>query len=321
MIVCVISTEPILLFECGNLDTPFSTYRLGNDIVLNKDVGDNFVCFNIPAEGVTLDGNGFGILSRDVLAAIGVQYTGANVTVQNMHLSGLRVGVSAKGMFGKVEHNVIEKSGTGIEVSSAYNQISNNNIHGLHEDSSAGIYVFFPPLEPVESHIEIMSNIIHDIHGDLFALGISVYYATAVKAMYNYVYDLDGAYSKEIYAVGGEVEIKGNVFSAPDIRAVSVPAADGLPLPSAFLLSCATILVSALWFLPLRSTVKINQGKPQQKEEIQEKKEVLENNQKEESKEQEGEEEEEEMVLEMDGADEVWVSKGKKHQDILLSSA
>jgi len=243
---CATPQAPILVSECATLSVPFATYKLANNVVVNNSV-DKFVCFDITSNGITLDGNGYGIstLSQTYTDAIGVQYEGANVTVTNLQISYLKTGILAKGKYGTVTRNIITETVNGIDVSATHNDVSYNTIRGSSAAGlSSGIYVYFPSVSPTAAHVTITNNVISDIQAEDFALGISVYYATAVNIAYNRIFNLRGEFSKEISIIGGEAEIKGNVFGAVPIEAPS--------FSSAILLSCAAVLVSALWFVAMQ---------------------------------------------------------------------
>jgi len=242
------ATAPILVSECSTLNVPFATYRLANNIEVNNSANDGFVCFDITSNGITLDGNGFEIspASHKHINAIGVQFSGKNVIVTNLQIANLRTGIHAKGTYGQVTRNIITGTVNGIDVSAPHNEISHNTIKGAGSaDVSSGIYVYFPSMVPTAAHVSITNNVISNIQGEDFAIGISVYYATAVNIAYNRIFNLQGGFAKEISVIGGEAEVKGNVFRAATEEGTS------FPLLTTILLSCAAILVSALWFFAL----------------------------------------------------------------------
>lgn len=262
--VCVISASPILVYKCATLDSPLATYQLARDVVMNNSVSAGAVCFDIVSNGITLDGNGFKIsaTSNTPLDAIAVQYSGLNATVKNLQIINIKTGIDAKGKFGKIEHNTIMQVSNGIDVSATHNEISDNVIRGLHtSDTSSGIYVYFPSTAPTDAFIRITNNVISEIQGDDFAIGISVYYANSVFLERNRIFNLRGANIKEISVIGGDVELKGNVFGAH-------PAEESFPITSAILLSLAAVMASATWFFSAPApTTPFLQGKYAEKEE------------------------------------------------------
>jgi len=231
LIVATVAATPI--YECGVLDQPFATYTLANDIaVSNLSYGS--ACFDIKGNGITLDGNGFEVYatSSEVLPATGVQYSGTGATVSNLRVSNFRTGILANGKFGKVHHNTITRAVNGIDVTASNNDVSNNIIRDFNakSESTSGIYVYFPAIIPVESGITITNNVISNIQGDNFVLGISVYYATSVYIAHNQIFDLRGEVSaEEISVISGKAELVDNIFSS-----------------NGYIPTAATLLVSAL---------------------------------------------------------------------------
>lgn len=208
------------IHDCGVLDQPFTTYELVNDIAINN-LSYGFVCFNIKGNGITLDGNGFQLSSAsgEMLPAVGVQYSGTGNTVTNLRVSNFRTGIHANGKFGKVHGNTITRAVSGIDVTATNNDISNNIIRNFNSDSesASGIYVYFPAIVPVDSSVKITNNVISDIQGDSFVLGVSVYYATSVNIANNQIFNLHGGISnEEISIIDGEATLVDNVFTASE---------------------------------------------------------------------------------------------------------
>lgn len=283
------ATATVLLYECGTLDVPSATYKLAQDIhVNNSDFG--YVCFDIKGGYVTLDGNGFELSSNKLIPAIGIQYTAERVTVKNMRITNLRTGIRASGKFGEVLNNTITRGVNGIDVCATNNQISGNFIGNFDADeATAGIYVYFPALAPVDSSINITNNVISDIRGDSFAMGISVYYATSVFIANNHIYNLwGGVLKEEISVMHGKMYALDNSFEAPILSG-------NLSTPE-LLVSLVALLAT---FIVSRS------GSGAQPKEMKKKDEVKEEEEKEEEEEKSEKEKkkEEEEEFEMDGAD------------------
>lgn len=217
VLLVVNANSQILISECGILDTPFATYKLANDIVVrNKNYG--YACLDITADGIALDGNGFELSSAStMLHAVGVQYSGVGTVVANMRISNIRTGIHAKGEYGEVFNNTITRAINGIDVSATHNIIQRNVIGQFEAyESTAGIYVYFPAIVPIDSYINITNNVISDIQGDTWALGISVYYATSVFIAQNTIFNLRGGISsQEIAVIHGKVDATDNSFSSP----------------------------------------------------------------------------------------------------------
>lgn len=216
------ATTPILVSECGTLANPHSTYTLAKDIAV-RNTTYGYVCFDITGNGITLNGNGFQVssASNKMLSATGVQYSGTGVVVTNMRISNFRTGIHAKGIYGEVYDNTITQGINGIDVSATNNRIHHNKIGQFEApESAAGIYVYFPAIAPVDSYINITNNVISDLKGDTFALGVAVYYATSVSVAYNTIYNLHGGLStQEISVIQGKIDSLNNTFSAPEQEA------------------------------------------------------------------------------------------------------
>jgi len=293
------STAPIFVSECGTLDAPFATYQLAHDISISDD-SYGLVCFNIKADGVTLDGNGFELssASNTLLHATGVNFHGLSTTVTNMRITNLRTGIHSNGKFGQVVNNTITHAINGIDVSATNNKISNNLIGDFDaNESTSGIYVYFPPIVPIDSFTNITNNVISDIRGDSFALGISVYYATSVYIANNQIQNLQGGIMNEYISVThGSVDAHDNTFG-------SLPQEGYMPSATTLLLSGITLLVSIQL---LRTTPGPAVHRKKQEEEEEKKKEEEEKKKEEEEKKKEEEEKKKEMEeFEKDGADEV----------------
>jgi hypothetical protein len=294
-------SPPILLHECGTLNISFATYKLAQDIsVQNSNFG--YACFDITGPFVTLDGNGFKLSSPELLPGTGVHYTVEGVKIKNMHITNMRTGIRASGKFGEVYDNTITNGVNGIDVCATHTIVSGNIIGNFdaNEESTAGIYVYFPALEPIDSSINITNNVISNIRGDSFVTGISVYYATSVHISYNQIFNLwGGILREEISVMHGNAHVSDNSFTEPSVESTLST--------SELLLS---ILALAATFFISRSTYgresDIKNVADKMKETELEEKEVDKKGRKfteEERKEKEKEE------VEMDGADEIRKSR------------
>lgn len=310
------SHSPVLVSECGILNKPFTTYQLAQDIVV-QNMTYAHVCFNIIGKGITLDGKGFGLSSatNTILQATGVQYSGENVVVRNLHITNMRTGIHAKGKYGEVYDNTITRAINGIDVSATNNNIRNNVISQFDasDESTAGIYVYFPATTEVDSFTKITNNVISDIRGDTFALGISVYYANAVVVANNVIFNLQGGVSsKEISVINGKIESFDNSFIPPTVEGgymkvaatvaslfcllasyifFSSPSPSSLP-PTSLSLSSSSLSLSSSSLSP-----SVRESETKREEESVEEEESERRREEEMAKEMEGEE------YEMDGAD------------------
>lgn len=232
------------VYECGTLRSSFTTYRLARNIAV-ENVSYGYVCFDIIGAGITLDGNGYELTSASnkLLYATGVQYSAENVVVKNMQISNMRTGILAKGKHGEVSNNTIRRGVNGIDVSATNNKITNNVIGEFEADeSTSGVYVYFPAIKQVESFIDITNNVISDISGDTFALGISVYYATSVSVANNFIYNIKGGLSgKEISVMSGKIEAHDNSFNPP-------PSEGGYTQLITIFASAFTLLASVVFY-------------------------------------------------------------------------
>jgi len=313
LLYAVYAASPILVSECGTLNISRSTYRLAQDIVV-RNTSYGYVCFDITGDEITLDGNGFELSSayNRMLHATGVQYSGKGIVVANLRVANMRTGIYAKGKFGEVSNNTITRAVNGIDVSATNNKIQNNIVGQFHaHESTAGIYVFFPAIAPVDSFINITNNVISDIYGDSFALGISVYYATSVFIANNFVFNLRGGVSsEEISVIHGKIESVGNSFNPP-------PAPEGSYTQAMTALGSLFALVASFIYSrssspslpPLSESSKEtekdeNAGEKEKEKEEEEEEEDKEREKKEmEWEEKEKEKEREGEECEMDGAD------------------
>lgn len=279
------SLDPIHVSECGTLDTSHATYKLMHDIAIN-DQSYDFVCLSIKGDGITLDGNGFELSSalHTLLPVTGVKYDGLSTTVTGMRITNLRTGIHANGMYGEVNNNTITHAVNGIDVSATNNKISNNFIGDFAADESAsGIYVYFSPVAPVDSFINVTNNVIYDIRGDSFVVGISVYYANLVSIAYNQIINLRGEFTEDISVIYGSAEVHDNTFIHHEVY---------IPSASTLLLSLITLLVSMHFLRASRTSHKLEEVEMRGPED--------------ERKEEDGEE------YEMDGADRVKKAKQPK---------
>eukprot|EP00026_Physarum_polycephalum_P009783 Phypoly_transcript_09919.p1 GENE.Phypoly_transcript_09919~~Phypoly_transcript_09919.p1 ORF type:complete len:325 (+),score=75.94 Phypoly_transcript_09919:162-1136(+) len=293
----VIATSPILVAECGTLNIPHSTYKLAHDIIV-RNTTYGFVCFDITGDEIMLDGNGFELssASNKMLHATGVRYSGRGTVVANLRVANMRTGIHAKGKFGEVFNNTITRAINGIDVSAANNRIQ-NNIVGQFEayEATAGIYVYFPAIAPVDSFINITNNVISDIQGDSFALGISVYYATSVFIANNFIFNLRGGISsEEISVIHGKIDSVDNSFSPPLTPEGSYTQA---------ITTLASLFALVASFVYYRSSSPSLPPPSERSKEIQKEEKEDEKEKEEKEKEKEREEKEKEEEYEMDGAD------------------
>jgi hypothetical protein len=221
VLLSAVYTRPIYVSECGILTTPRSTYTFAHDIVV-QNTSYGYVCFDITGDEITLDGNGFELLSasNELTHTTGVQFSGGNVVITNIRIKNMRTGIRANGKFGDIYNNTITQAINGIDVSAMHNNVQNNIIRKFEAyESTAGIYVYFPAIVPVDSYINITNNVISDIQADSFALGISVYYATSVFISHNFIFDLRGGISSEaISVIHGEIDAVNNSFNPPTTK-------------------------------------------------------------------------------------------------------
>lgn len=241
-IIAVAASTHITINDCGVLDQPFATYKLANDIA-SSNLSYGFVCLNIRGNGIVLDGNGFQLSSAsgEMLPAVGVQYSGTGNTVTNLRVTNFRTGIHANGKHGKVHRNTITKAINGIDVTASHNDISHNIIRDFNSTSEAtsGIYVYFPAIVPVASSINITDNVISNIQGDSFVLGVSVYYATSVYIANNQIFNLHGGISnEEISIINGDAKLVDNVFTSEGYA----------PIVTTALLSALALVASLIYF-------------------------------------------------------------------------
>jgi len=303
VLLSVANSTPILVSECGKLNNSFTTYHFAHDIVVS-DTSYGFVCLDITGEGITLDGRGFELApaSKKMLHATGVQSSGESAIVTNIHITNMRTGILAKGKYGEIFNNTITHAINGIDVSATHNRIQ-NNIIGQFEayESTAGIYVYFPAIAPVDSFINITNNVISDIKGDSFALGISVYYATSVFIAHNFIFNLQGGISsQEISVINGLVDSVGNSFNPPTSDGTYTQLITVLASLFALLASLVYYQSSSLSLSP--TPVSLPQPTPvcESEKEREEKKKEKEKDEKEKEKD---EKEREREDFELDGAD------------------
>jgi len=231
--------------------------------------GKGSACFDIVEDGITLDGNGFKISANEPVDATAVKSSGLYANIRNLNINNFKIGIHSSGQYSKIQHNTITQTSDGINVSATHTEVSYNAIKGIATTgTSAAIYVYFPSTTPVDAFMSITNNVISNIQGTDFALGIAVYYAKAVFVAHNTISDLKGALAQEISVIGGEADIKDNVFTASVEEIAST-----FPVIGAVLLSCALVLASATWFFtPSTKSAAHNVVPfPEEKEESEEK--------------------------------------------------
>eukprot|EP01111_Echinosteliopsis_oligospora_P001195 TRINITY_DN1169_c0_g1_i1.p1 TRINITY_DN1169_c0_g1~~TRINITY_DN1169_c0_g1_i1.p1 ORF type:complete len:262 (-),score=46.13 TRINITY_DN1169_c0_g1_i1:289-1074(-) len=201
--------EEILVNSCRVLDKSGVTYKLSGDIEVSATPG--FTCLDIIGHNIILDGNGHEISSSTLRpsSSFGIRFSGSHVTVKNMRVKNFYTGLLANGKHGKVHNNLITKASTGIDVTATHNDISFNVIRDFVDvESPAGIYVYFPSITPVASDITISHNVISDISGETFVLGISLYYAKDVYIAQNSISNISGGFFNEAISINSDSEAK-----------------------------------------------------------------------------------------------------------------
>ncbi|MFH1290734.1 MAG: NosD domain-containing protein, partial [Nanoarchaeota archaeon] len=146
--------------DCG-----FSDWQEGETYYLDNDVSSTGTCFEITADNVMLDGNGFSIDGSDSWVTSGVKVNGrVNVTILNMNISDFQYGVSFTSTDDSSVSDSVMNSNfeAGIYFSSSddnniinntvsdgqygilfyFNSEDNNLINNTLSDNSHGVYLF-----------------------------------------------------------------------------------------------------------------------------------------------------------------------------------
>jgi len=139
---------------CQVISVPNSAYNLTSDAV-----SFGTTCFNVSAQNVTLDCNGYGIIGNNTSSTYGIYSNQFNTTVKNCNISGFQYGIHFNNATnGSIQHtNASTTQPTGIAV--YFVSSHNNSLSSIIANSSSDSVVSLDScLDNVFSNVTVASS-------------------------------------------------------------------------------------------------------------------------------------------------------------------